>query len=203
MSVVGAILLAAGRSRRMGAFKPLLPFGNSTVIETCLNRIREGGIKEVVVVIGHRGDDLRASLARNSAVRFAVNDIVGSKMGLSIKRGIESLPPATDAVLISLVDYPAVTSAVIRDLVSAHEARQATIVQPEWEGRGGHPVLIDLRYREELLNLDSSDGLRGFFRAHSEDVTRVLVTDPFVTRDMDTWVEYCKLHADAFGEPPG
>ena len=61
MNNVAAILLAAGRSRRMGAFKPLLPFGESTVIESCLESLRSTGIEDIIVVVGHRADDVRSN----------------------------------------------------------------------------------------------------------------------------------------------
>ena len=60
MKRVAAILLAAGRSRRMGAFKPLLPFGDSTVIESCIDNLRETPVDEIIVVAGHRADELQA-----------------------------------------------------------------------------------------------------------------------------------------------
>jgi molybdenum cofactor cytidylyltransferase len=60
--MLSAILLAAGRSRRMGAFKPLLPFGARTVIETCIDNLRAAGVTEIVVVVGHRGAEVRARL---------------------------------------------------------------------------------------------------------------------------------------------
>ena len=60
---VAAILLAAGQSKRMGAFKPLLPFGNKTVIECCIDYLREGGVETIVVVLGHRADEVRKSIS--------------------------------------------------------------------------------------------------------------------------------------------
>ena len=72
MNEVAAILLAAGRSERMGAFKPLLPFGDKTVIENCIDYLRSGEVEMIVVVLGHRADDVRRQLA-NTSVRFAVN----------------------------------------------------------------------------------------------------------------------------------
>ena len=65
-----------------------------------------------------------------------------------------------------------------------------------------HPVLIDLSYRNELLNLDSQKGLRNFFEAHRREVQRLPVESPFVARDMDTWEDYLRLHQDVFGRPP-
>src|SRR5688500_152347 len=98
---IAAVLLAAGRSRRMGAFKPLLPFGGSTVVEACVAALREAGAGEVVVVLGHRGEEVRAALAVAPGVRFAVNEAEGSEMGVSVARGVEALPPETRAALVA------------------------------------------------------------------------------------------------------
>ncbi len=197
-----AILLAAGRSRRMGAFKPLLPFGASTVIETSVDNLQEAGVAEVVVVLGHRAEELRERLTARPFVRFAFNVDAGSEMGVSIARGVEAVSDGTGAVLVALVDQPAVPSVVMRSLIDARQQTNARIIQPEWEGRGGHPVLIDLALREELLDLDPSRGLRALFDEHRGEVLRIQAGTPFVTRDMDTWDDYCKLHLEVFGFTP-
>ena len=197
-----AVILAAGRSRRMGAFKPLLPFGARTVIETCVESLRAAGVSEIVVVVGHRGEELRARLA-SSGVRFAPNDDAESEMGASIARGVEQLSGGAGAVLIALAYHPAVTAEAIRFLAETRERTGARIVVPVWQGRGGHPVLVDLSLRRELLRLGESRGLRGLFEAHAGEVLRVEVECPFVARDMDSWDDYRALHRDAFGtEPP-
>src|SRR5437763_4793658 len=200
--MISAILLAAGRSRRMGAFKPLLPFGERTVIETCIGNLQAGGVEEVVVVIGHRADEIRERLA-HVAVRFAVNAEEESEMGVSIARGVEQVGASAEAVFIALVDQPAVPPEVIRLLIAERKRTGARLIVPEYEGRGGHPVLIDLGFREELLNLDSQRGLRALFESHRADVLRVPVASPYVVRDMDTWDDYRALYQEIFGtEPP-
>jgi CTP:molybdopterin cytidylyltransferase MocA len=199
---VAAILLAAGRSRRMGAFKPLLPFGEGTVAEACVQSLRGAGVEEVVVVVGHRGEELKAALAREDGVRFALNEEAGSEMGVSIARGLEALGEGAGAVLIALVDYPAVPPEAIRELLDARERTGARLVVPEREGRGGHPVLVEMSFREELLRLDARGGLRALFESHRAEVLRVPAGSPFVTRDMDTWEDYRALHEEVFGSPP-
>src|SRR6266487_2331596 len=113
---ITAILLAAGRSRRMGSFKPLLPFGNSTVVESCVNNLREAGVDEIIVVVGYRADDVRRQL-KTSGVEFAVNPDPDSEMSASIARGVELIKPNAEVALIALVDQPAVTGKVIRRLI--------------------------------------------------------------------------------------
>ncbi len=197
---IAAILLAAGRSRRMGAFKPLLPFGNSTVIETCISNLGAAGIENIIVVLGHRAEDIRSQL-KDTDVSFAVNPDPESEMSASIARGVELVSDSARALIIALVDHPAVPTDVINALVDEwnHGAR---LVQPEHKGRGGHPVLLDLFLRNELLTLDPQTGLRALFDAHRPEVRRVPVESPYVARDMDTWEDYRRLHEEVFGVSP-
>lgn len=198
---ITAVLLAAGRSRRMGAFKPLLPFGGVSVVEACVEMLRAAGADEVVVVVGHRSDEVRAALAHLPQVRFAVNDDAESEMGVSIARGLEMVTNEAGALIVALVDQPATPSEAVRSLIEAWRAG-ARLVVPEWQGRGGHPVLIDLAFRDELMALCSREGLRALFDAHHREVRRVHVESPFVARDMDTWDDYVALHTEALGYPP-
>ena len=197
---VAAILLAAGRSARMGAFKPLLPFGKQTVIEACVDYLYAGGVESIVVVLGHNGDQVRARL-KDTSVLFALNPDPSSEMAESIRCGIERLPSNADATLIALVDHPAVPSHVVQTLINEW-LQGAQLIIPTWEGRGGHPVLVDLGWRDELEQLDPNGGLKSFFRKHPDAVRRVPVGSQYVARDMDTWDDYTRLHLDVFGQAP-
>ena len=186
----------------MGAFKPLLPFGGVTVAEACVETLRAGGAGEVVVVVGHRGEEVRAALAHLEGLSFAFNEVAGSEMGVSVARGVEAISKVTQAVLVALVDQPAVPPAEIERLVEARRRTGARLVVPEWEGRGGHPVLVDLSLREELLRVVPEKGLRALFDAHRAEVLRVPAASPYVARDMDTWDDYAALHTEVFGSRP-
>jgi molybdenum cofactor cytidylyltransferase len=199
VSQVAAILLAAGQSSRMGAFKPLLPFGNKTVIECCIDYLREGGVETVVVVLGHRADEVRRRL-EGLPVNFALNPNPNSEMGASIAAGINKLPDTIAATLIALADYPAVPPNVISTLLAAWE-KGARLVIPTWQNHGGHPVLVDLSFKHELLNLSSNGGLRALFEAHPDEVKRIAIDSPFIARDMDTWDDYLALHKEITGKP--
>jgi molybdenum cofactor cytidylyltransferase len=196
---VAAILLAAGQSRRMGAFKPLLPFGNKTVIECCIDYLQHGGAETIVVVLGHRADEVRRQLAGRDMI-FAVNPDPNSEMGASIAAGVGQLPQSCQAVLIALCDHPAVPAAVVSKLIETWKTG-ARLVIPTWQERGGHPVLVDLSFRSELFDLSSTGGLRALFKAHKNGVERLPVDSPFVARDMDTWDDYRALHEEVTGQP--
>ena len=200
MKDVAAIVLAAGRSQRMGHFKPLLPFGDRTVIESCIDNLRRGGAETIVVVLGHRAADLKRHL-QNASVVFALNSDPDSEMSASIACGVRCVPASASAILISPSDHPAVAPGVVATLISTWETG-AELVIPTWEGRGGHPVLVDSKFREALLHLDAGGGLRRLFESHREQVNRLNVDSSYIARDMDTWDDYISLHKDVFGEFP-
>lgn len=198
---LAAIVLAAGQSKRMGRFKPLLPFGEKTVIEKVVEYFLVGGVKTVVVVVGHRADELRQQLGRGP-IRFALNPDPESEMSESIAYGLGELPRDCAATFITPVDFPAVPAIVISNLIQSWQDGDEKIFVPEHSGRGGHPVLIDLSLREQLLNLDPRRGLRGLFEDHVGEVRHVPVDSAFIARDVDTWDDYCTLHNEVFGTLP-
>jgi len=200
MPEIAAIILAAGRSQRMGAFKPLLPFGTKTVIESCIDSLEAGGVEQVVVVLGHRAAEVRRHL-HHRKLTFARNPDPDSEMSASIACGIQEVSPDAKATLIALVDHPAVPVEVVTELIEEWR-KGARLIIPQFGERGGHPVLIDLALREELQRVDPARGLRAVFEAHQSEVCRLPVASPFVARDMDTWEDYARLHKDVFGKPP-
>ena len=184
----------------MGQFKPLLPFGERTVVDHCIDNLQRGGAEAIIVVLGHRADDLKRHL-QNSPVSLAVNSDPDSEMSASIAAGVQQVPVGTKAILITPVDHPAVPPAVVAALIQAWEGG-AGLVVPTWKDRGGHPVLVDAKYRDELLALDDARGLRGLFETHRQEVTRLSVDSGYIARDMDTWDDYLSLHSDVFGFYP-
>jgi CTP:molybdopterin cytidylyltransferase MocA len=199
---IAAIVLAAGRSKRMGAFKPLLPFGAKTVIEACIEYLRSGGIETVIVVLGQGSgaEELKQQLG-DSRVLFAINPDAASEMSVSIACGLREVPESAKAVVITPADHPAVPAEVVQLLIDEWK-NGASLVMPTNKGRGGHPVLVDLALRDELLCLDARRGLKGFFDAHRDQISRVPVDSNYIARDMDTWDDYRALHQEVFGVSP-
>jgi molybdenum cofactor cytidylyltransferase len=164
--------------------------------------MRSAGVATVVVVLGQgqRAEKLKRQLA-NSNVTFAINPDPASEMSASIACGVRAVPEGVQAVIINPVDHAAVPPEVIARLVDEWE-QGARLVKPTWQQRGGHPVLIELSFREDLLSLDPNGGLKTFFINHQAEVRRVAVNSNFIARDMDTWDDYVALHQEVFGVPP-
>src|SRR5678815_4850375 len=200
MKDVAVIILAAGQSKRMGAFKPLLPFGKQSVIKSCIKYLEDGGAESIVVVLGHRSDDIRRHL-EDTSVSFALNPDPDSEMGASIAAGVRELPANVRAALIALVDYPVIPSSVVSALITEW-AKGSRLLKPTSNGHGGHPVLVVLSLREDLLSLDPELGLKSLFDKHSDEVKRLEVDSPYIARDIDTWDDYRALYIEVFGAEP-
>lgn len=187
--MIWAVLLAAGESKRMGTPKQLLPFGRTTVIETALEHILASSVDRTLVVLGAVRDRLEPLLKR-FPVSLTVNPGFLEGMLSSVRWGIRHLPPDARAALIFLGDQPWITPETIDRVIHAFKTTGRGLVLPVQGDAGGHPLLIDLKYREEIESLNPAVGLRELLSRHFEDVCRVESGDAGILRDMDTPREY-------------
>jgi molybdenum cofactor cytidylyltransferase len=187
---VHAVVLAAGLSTRMGGPKAMLPFGGKTVLQTVVGSLLEVDLEGIMVVLGHRADEIRASLA-GRPVGVCVNPRFRQGMFSSVLFGISSLPESADAALIVLGDQPHIGAGVVRQVVAAYRDGDCGIVIPTHQGRRGHPALVDVRkYGPEIAGLSGAEGLKPVMRGHPQDTLELPVTDEGILRDIDTPEDY-------------
>ena len=197
--MISGILLAAGESKRMQpAFKPLLKLGKRTVVGECVHQLRNSGLADIFVVLGHREADIRAGLA-GTGVQFVVNEEYQKGMLTSVKTGLAMLGPNTDAVMIALVDQPMIKSDLVNKLIEAYGDGSKGIIIPTYKGKHGHPILISASFVEEIMQLDETnpEGLRAFINAHKDEWLEVPVEASGVVEDMDTAEDYARLSKQA------
>jgi len=187
--MICAILLAAGRSQRMGAQKLLLPFGGRTVVGHIARQIARSPVDETLAVVSEDAPGIGEALG-DRAVTLVTNPDPEGDMLSSVRCGLRALPPDCDAVLVALGDQPSLTSELIGRMLRAFRAAGCGIVVPVHEGRRGHPLLFSTRYRREILTGYDQVGLRGLLGAHPEDLFELRVTSPSVLADMDTPEDY-------------
>jgi molybdenum cofactor cytidylyltransferase len=190
--LITAVLLAAGESVRMESFKQLLPYRGSTFVETCVDQLLASRAGEVIVVTGHRDADVRKALGPRP-VRAVYNPDYREGMASSIRCGTAAVSKEAKAVLIALVDQPQIQSATIDTVISAYEREGPLIVIPDFGGRGGHPILIDLQLREELLALDGAVGLRQVVKDHGDRAIRIDAGGSSILVDCDYPSDYERL----------
>ena len=184
-----AIVLAAGESQRMGTQKLLLPYGETTVIETVVRKALDSGVCQVMVVLGADRDTVRARLDKYP-VQTVANENYRQGMLSSVQAGFAALPADAAAAVVMLGDQPAVPVTAVRAVVRAFRDSGKGVIIPTSGGRRGHPVLIAMKYGPEIATLDPAVGLRQLGLEHPGDVLEVEVRDPAVLRDLDTPADY-------------
>jgi len=186
---LAAVVPAAGYSRRMGAFKPLLPFDSTTVIERAIATIHDAGIETIRVVVGWQADRLIPVLER-SGVPWVMNERFEEGMYSSVQMGVRSLPAGVAAFFLLPGDMPLVRSATLTRLIAEWDARPGGILYPCHEGRRGHPPVIATAYIPTILGEAPPGGLRELLARHVEDARDIEVADPGILVDLDTPDEY-------------
>jgi molybdenum cofactor cytidylyltransferase len=191
-ATLAGIVLAAGESRRMGQPKQLLPFGEHTILERVVDALLTAGVGEVVVVLGHVADRVRAVLG-DRPVRAVVNDAYRQGMLSSVKCGVRAIGAGYDAVLLALGDQPQIEGAVVSEVIRTYRAGSAGIVIPRYGDKKGHPIIIDLRkYREAIINLPEDAGLNVLMQEHADDVCLFDVATEDIIRDIDVPDDYTR-----------
>ena len=188
---VGAVVLAAGESKRLGTPKQLLAWGEDTLLGHVVDTVLASQADPVVVVLGHQADACRAALG-DRPVKVVINSDWAQGQSSSLQAGLAALPAGVSAALFPLVDQPGVTSAVIDALIERHRATLAPVIWPEHHGQRGNPVLFDRINFPQLVRLSGDTGGRPVLRAHAKRAERVMVSDPGVLFDIDTPNDYAK-----------
>ncbi len=171
----------------MGAWKPLLPWGESTLIETVISSVLGAGLSAIVVA-GHRGAELHALLDGRERVRVVDNPAWEAGMAGSVARGAEGLSTAT-AFLVLPADMPLVGSIIIRKLLETQPAEGiATVLFAAYQGQAGHPVLVPAALVPAIRALSPKARIRDLLMAGPHRL--VETGDPAVLADLDSAADY-------------
>jgi molybdenum cofactor cytidylyltransferase len=191
-SEIVAVILAAGYSRRMERFKPLLDLGGQLVIARIIGSFIEAGIHDVRVVVGYRKELLTARLDELKA-SVIINDRYADGMFSSVQAGVSSIGPYVDAFFILPADIPLVSPSTIRLLAESYNLNEGKILIPCFERRNGHPPLIASKYKDCIADYASEGGLKGALRSFESATVRVPVADENILFDMDSPGDYDEL----------
>ena len=201
--MVRGVVLAAGASSRMGRPKAALPLGHRG--ETFLSRLLRSfvvvGIPEIVVVTGAHAELVKRSAGRvDRRVRFAHNANWEAGQLSSLLVGLNAGVPGAsvadctlEAVMMTLVDVPLVSSATCARVLDAWRASRAPIVRPARGDEHGHPVIFDRAIFDELRAADPRQGAKSVVRAHAEEILNLPIEDEGAFADFDTDADYQSL----------
>ena len=190
---IGAVILAAGYSSRMESFKPGLHIGGKTVIARLIASFYDAGIKDIVVVSGHNRETLQ-SLISGFDVTESYNENFPEGMFTSIQAGVRKTDKNLRGFFLVPVDCPLMEKETVEALVSQIKDDSSFVV-PCYRGKKGHPLYIPVKYRDEILSHDGTNGLKGITDKYDDLMIRVETGRESTVLDMDTPAAYEELKA--------
>ena len=188
---IGAVVLAAGMSTRMGDPKMLLPWTDKhTIIEHIVEQLIKSRIDHITVVTGHMSKEVKALVEPMGAKVVYNRSYKSGEMLSSMKVGLQSMPDNIAASLVVLGDQPRIQPRVIYQISTTYARTSSDLIVPSFEMKRGHPMLIGRRYWHEILNLPRSGMLRHLVDDHRDEITYLNVNTDSILRDVDTPDDY-------------
>ena len=189
---IGAILLAAGFSSRMGLFKPLLPLNGMPAIAVALASLHNSGITEIIVVLGHRAEEL-CPIVEASGAHSVLNPFFAEGMFTSVRAGAKALSERVEAAFVLPVDIPLVRPATMRRLIETFAAHRNAVTRPRFGGRPGHPPLLAQQVLQQAACAQEAGPLSAVLARFAADTLDAPVADEAIHMDMDTPEDYAAL----------
>ncbi len=202
--VIPAVILAAGKSTRMGRPKAMLTLAGETFLGRIVRSFQQAGVDDVVVVLGHEAVPIAERLRQDAVTaRVVVNAGYESGQFSSLLAGLRAVDrPGVRGFLLTLVDVPLVAPSTVRSVLERYRETGAPVVRPVRGEAHGHPVLIDRRLFDALRAADPSAGAKPVVRAHASAEGDVAVDDEGAYLDIDTPEDYARV-MDALRERNG
>jgi molybdenum cofactor cytidylyltransferase len=192
--MISGIVLAAGRSSRMGRAKQLLDLGGQPMLQVVLDLAERSRLDEVVVVLGRDAPAMWAALRPGPRTRVARNADFASGQSTSVRAGLRAVSREAEAAVVLLGDQPRLRVEVIDRVIAAFETGSGPVVQAGYGGRPGHPVLFSRDVWPEVELADGDEGARGVLARHPEWRT-VLEVGGKPPEDVDTEEDYRRIRA--------
>lgn len=193
---LGAILLAAGKSSRMETNKIILPWEGLTIGEKIITSVSKAGIKEIVFVVGHDYNvimDVLGPVIKKLKIKVVYNQHYERGMLSSIQEGVKKLDDNLSGFFIILGDQPFIDQSWLITLRNSFNPIGKSIVIPVFEEKRGHPILLSIGFKDEILSLNYQvDSLRTLLERHSDKIININFSDKNILYDIDNKEEYIK-----------
>jgi molybdenum cofactor cytidylyltransferase len=190
---VAAIILAAGRSSRMGSHKLLLPYKGRPIVNWVLAAACASQADPIIVVLGHEAELVDAALQAERRFLAIHNPLYAEGMSTSLRIGLAAMPQEADGAIILLGDQPLITLEIINAMIAVSAKAPDAIIAASYQGRRGNPVLFPRQYFAELTTITGDEGGRSLLARYPDRVRLVEIDDALAGRDIDTPEEYQAL----------
>lgn len=180
-----AIILAAGKSTRMGEPKPLVRFGKQTFLETILQNFKNTGIEDVLIVLGYKAEQIAKEL-NLPPDDFAINKNYQLGQFSSVQTGVKNLQSNCTGVFLALVDQPQIGSNVLTKIRKAFEENSGKIAIPTFKGKRGHPPVLPKWLFSEILTANPTQKASALIRNHPDEIYELEIDDESILWNINT-----------------
>ena len=192
-TTISGVVLAAGESRRMGIPKAICSCKGGTFLEAVVSYLQGAGIASIGVVLGAAQEEIR-NHGLSEGIDIWINPNYRHGQLSSLQVALANQTSDVQGVMVALVDHPAVSIRTVSNLIEIFNGRHELVVKPQYQGRGGHPILIGRQWWSEILDVSFTDKgsdsetptLRDIFHRHPERIVNIQVNDPGIHLDIDT-----------------
>jgi molybdenum cofactor cytidylyltransferase len=187
--MIAGIILSAGESKRMGTPKQLLPWRKTFILQQVIENTQASRLGMILLVLGSHADEIAGKIKISSKTRIVINRDFKEGMSSSIKCGVKNAPEAAEAFMLLLGDQPSIDPDIINKLIDCYQTDKHGIIIPVYDGRRGHPVVFDVKYKQELLAIGDG-GAKVVVDNHVRDILEIRVDSVEVLTDIDTPQDY-------------
>ncbi|MGI6012111.1 MAG: nucleotidyltransferase family protein [Ruminococcus sp.] len=189
------LIVAAGCSRRMKKFKPLLPLGDGCILQSTISNFQKAGLKNILVVVGYKRHEV-IPLLKKMNVRYVINrDYDETDMLESVKLGLKEIKDGAFGILLCPGDVPLILPETIKRAAEVFRKEKPRILIPTYHGKPGHPPVFSGEMIGEIIRHEGEKGLRGVFEEYEsrKEVRYLEVDDEEILQDTDLPEDYERL----------
>ncbi len=192
MQPVPGIILAAGKSRRMGQNKLLLPFNNKVILQHVLDTAAQTPLSPLILVLGPESNKLQEQISTGRAVVITNHD-TSKGYSSSLQAGLNAIPDQCAGAMFLLGDQPLLLGDTVEKLIRAFQKEPLRWIAPSWKGQRGNPVIIPASWFNSIFALSGDTGPRQHLRDPAANLKIIEVDDEGVVFDIDSREDYERL----------
>jgi len=193
--MISGILLSAGLSSRFGSPKALAVINNTPAITFLLEKLIATPLGEIIVVLGADRQQIEPCLFKHKMIQVVYNKDYKLGQTSSVQTGLRSIDPKASGFMILPVDCPFISTSTVEIMIGCFQTgRDPQIQIPAYQNHRGHPPVFDIRFKDEILNLDPSrHGIHEMLHNHPASVLTVELNDPGITQSFNTPEEFARI----------